>query len=289
MKAIMFPAYLRLDEPRLERRWYGFPFVSTVRGPGGSGLRVWPFYGDTDIPGHERSRYVMWPFHIRTERHIPDWGWEERKINFPVYGSIGGAGRETRTWGVLAHTHTVDRRRGIEATGAPWPLVVRQRPLGEEEYTVWRAFPFYGRSDVGGISSRFWAWPAYRRKIQDQDDFHYERRDAGLVLWRRQEMDSELTDRHQRLYTLFPVLRREEEDGRRFGQTPALADSLLPKNRGVLAMWAPLYAVYRWDTRPNGAQDWNALWGLLAREDGEMVGPWHFDLDRASADGHHDG
>jgi hypothetical protein len=69
------------------------------------------------------------------------------------------------------------------------------------------------------------------------------------------------------------------DDGRRFGQAPALADSLLPKNRGVLESWAPLWALYRWDTRPDGVRDWNVAWGLAAREDGRLRGPWHLDLD----------
>jgi hypothetical protein len=282
--AVMFPAYLRLREPRVERRYYGFPFVSTVGGPDGDGVRVWPFCGDTEVAGRERSRYVLWPFHIRTERLVPGYGWEARRINFPVFGAIDGAGRTTRTWGVLAYTHTVDERRGLEATGSPWPLVVRQRRLGEDAYGVWRAFPVYGRSDVGGVSSRFYAWPSYRRRTQAVDDFHYERRDVGLVLWRRQALDSELTGRHERLLTLFPGLRREQEEGRYFGQVPALADSLMPKNRGVLAMWAPLYGLFRWDTRPDGTRDWNAVWGLVAREEGRLLGPWRLETAPPAAE-----
>ena len=56
-----------------------------------------------------------------------------------------------------------------------------------------------------------------------------------------------------------------------------MLDSLLPKNRGMLEMWAPLYGLYRWDTRPDGARDWNAGWGLLAREDGRLRGPWYLE------------
>jgi hypothetical protein len=110
------------------------------------------------------------------------------------------------------------------------------------------------------------------------DDFHYQRRDVGLVLWRRQEQENESSGRHQRLFTVFPVLRSEQEEWRSFGQAPALVDSLLPRNRGVLAMWAPLYGIVRWDTRPDGARDWNLLWGLVAREDGRLLGPWHLEL-----------
>jgi hypothetical protein len=277
--AIMFPAYLKLTEPDVERRYYPFPFVSTVGGQAGSGLRLFPFWGHTEIAGRQRTSYVLWPFHIRTERLVPGWGWERRRLDLPIFAAIDGAGRRTRTYGLFAYTHTIDERRGIENTGAPWPLVVRQRRLGETDYEVWRALPFYGRSDVQGISSRVYAWPVYRRKFQDVDDFHYARRDVGLVLWRRQELRNESSGRHERLLTLFPVLRSEQAEWRRFGQTPALADSLLPKNRGVLALWAPIYALLRWDTRPDGARDWNLLWGLLAREDGHLIGPVHVGLD----------
>jgi hypothetical protein len=85
--------------------------------------------------------------------------------------------------------------------------------------------------------------------------------------------------------TIFPVLRAEREKWRHFGQAPALADSLLPRNRGVLENWAPLYALVRWDTRPDGARDWNLAWGLMTREARRLGGPWHLDRDRDAPGG----
>jgi hypothetical protein len=275
VQAVMFPAYLRLVEPRLERRFYGFPFVSTVGGTDGQGVRVWPFYGTTEIVGQERTRYVLWPFHIRNERLVPGYGWESRRIDFPVYAAIDGAARRTRAYGVGAYTHTLDYRQGTESVGAPWPLVFRERRLGDTAWRTWRFAPFYGRSDRDGISSRFYAWPVYRRRTQDVDDFHYQRRDVGLVLWRQQSLRNDASGRREDLLTVFPALRAADDNGRLWGQAPAFLDSLLPRNRAVLALWAPLYGLVRWDTRPDGACDWNLLWGLAAREDGRLLGPWH--------------
>jgi hypothetical protein len=149
VRTVMFPAYLRLAEPRVETRWYGFPFVSTIGGVDGSGVRVWPFYGHDEIVGQERTRYVLWPFHIRSTKLVPGYGWEERRLDFPVYGAIDGAGRTTRAWGVLAYAHTVNLRRGTETTAAPWPFVVRERRLGEEDYSprTWTT------STTGGATS----------------------------------------------------------------------------------------------------------------------------------------
>jgi hypothetical protein len=286
VSALLFPAYLRLEEPGIERHFYGFPFVSRVTGARGSGFRLWPVYGETHITGQRHTRYVAWPFHIRSRQLVPGYGWEERRIDLPAFAAIDGAGRRSRSYGLLAYLHTVDERTASESTGAPWPFVVRERGLGEDEYRTWRLFPFYGRSQHGGVSSRFYAWPAYRTKVQDVEDFYYQRRDVGLVLWRQQAVDSRISGRQEQLLTVFPALRSQREDGRRFGQVPALADSLLPRNRGVLALWAPLYGLVRWDTRPDGDQDWNVGWGLVAREDGDLLGPLHLDVDRAeSADG----
>src|ERR687888_398778 len=88
----------------------------------------------------------------------------------------------------------------------------------------------------------------------------------------------ETSGHHEMVTTMFPWLRSEQDDWRAFGQAPALFDSLLPKNRGVVALWAPLYGLVRWDTRPDGARDWNLLFGLAAREDGRLRGPWHLEL-----------
>ena len=256
VQSILFPAYVRVVEPGIDRRFYAFPFVSTLGGALGRGGGVWPF-------------------HIREEVLVPDYGWEERRLDLPVYAAIDGPFRHTRAWGLFAHVHTVDTRRGTESVGAPWPLVVREHRLGEDEDQVWRFWPVYGRSDHDGISSRFWVWPAYRHKIQHVDDFYYERRDVGLILWRQQYVASETTGRREELLTVFPALRAERRNGRAMGQIPALADSLMPKNRGVLRLWAPLYGLVRWRTRTDGAHDWSVLWDLVERSDGQLLGPWH--------------
>ena len=275
VRMIMFPAYLRLSEPEIERRYWAFPFVASYGGPSGRGFHVLPFYGTREIAGVEHSRFVMWPFHIRAERLVPGYGWERRRLDLPFFAAIDGAGRWLRSYGLLAYTHAIDERKGTESFGAPWPLVYRQRRIGDAEWQVWRVFPFYARSDVAGISSRVYAWPIYRQKAQDVEDFHFERRRVLEFLWRHQTLANDTSGHHETLTTMFPWLRDETDDWRHFGQAPAILDSILPKNRGILGLWAPLYAWLRWDTRPDGARDWNLFWGLAAREDGRLLGPWH--------------
>jgi hypothetical protein len=277
MRTVLFPAYLALDEPRVERRFYGFPFVSAVGGRDGRGWRVWPFYGDTAVAGRERERFVLWPFYVESERLAPEYGWERRLLVLPAYGALDGEQRTSRGYGVFAYTHTVDERIGSEAIGNPWPLIFRERRLGEESWRVWRLAPIYGRSDRDGIRSSFWLWPLYRTTDQDDEDFHFHRRDGLLVIWRHQWERDEDTRHSRDLDTVLGLLRSDAHDGRPAGQIPALMDSLVPANRGVLAMWAPLWALVRWDTSAAGRLDWNLLWGLAARERGRLRPPFFID------------
>jgi hypothetical protein len=279
VRTVLFPAYLELDEPQVERRFYGFPFVSTVGGPDGRGWRMWPFYGDTAVAGRERERFILWPFYVESERLVPDYGWERRLLVLPAYAALDGEERTSRGYGLFAYTHTLDERLGSEATGAPWPVVFRERRLGDETWRVWRLAPIYGRSDRDGIRSHFYAWPLYRTTDQDDEDFHFHRRDGLLVVWRHQRERDENTRRSRDLDTLLGVLRSDARDGRPAGQLPALMDSLLPANRGVLAMWAPLWGLFRWDTSPAGNLDWSLLWGLVARERGRLRPPWALDTE----------
>lgn len=282
VETALFPAYLRLTEPRVERRFYGFPFVSTIGGADGRGVRVWPFFGTKEVTGRERTSYVLWPFHVRSEVLVPGYGWERRRVDVPVVAAIDGPVRWSRAYGIVAHVHTIDQRLGSEAVGAPWPFYFRERRIGDEEWRTWRLAPVYGRSDRDGITSHFYAWPAYRTRTQDQGEFHYRRQDALLVFWRHEQQWNDTSGRRIGLTTLFPVLRSDVRDGRAFGQVPALLDSLLPRSLGVRRLWAPLWSVWRWDTAPSGARDWSLLWGLLAREDGRIVGPWRIALDRVT-------
>src|SRR2546428_8031157 len=171
---VTLAACLRLPEPRLERRYYAFPCVATYGGPGGHGFRVLPFYGTREVAGEERSSYVLWPFHIRAERLVSGYGWERRRVDLPFFAAIDGAGRRVRSYGPFAYTHALDERKATESIGAPWPLVFRQRRLGEREWQVWRGFPLYRRGDLAGALSRLLAWAPLPRKTPERVTLHHQ-------------------------------------------------------------------------------------------------------------------
>jgi hypothetical protein len=274
VRAIAFPLYLRLDEPRVSRTFAPFPLVSVVGGEDGGGVHVFPVAGATRIAGRERSGYLVWPFLVGSDRFDPRYGWERRRLFFPFLAYLEGEQRESRAYGLTGYTHTIDRLAGREAEGMPWPLVVRERPLGEESYDVWRVAPFYGRSERDGIERRFYLWPLYRTLVQDDGDFHFRRRDAMLLAWRSEWDWNDATGDTHALTTLVGVLRAERAGARASGQAPAFFDALLPANAGIRALWAPLTAVVTWESGPEGL-DWELLYGLASRRNGVLHGPWY--------------
>lgn len=272
VQTVLFPAYLRLDTPRVERRFYLFPLASTMGGPDGSGGTAFPFYGDTTERDQDHTRWILWPWHIRREHKLLDGGWAIDRVDLPFVASSERPGVHTRGYGLIGLTHTVDERAGTEAIGSPWPLVLRMRRLGEDAWFTWRAAPLYGRTDIDGFSSRFYAWPLYRWRRLTTANSLFERTDVLLLLWRWQH-ERLPSGRNQIVHTLFPLWRAAIDDQRHYGQAPALVDSILPTNRGVLDAWAPLYGLLRWDTGPQGTLDWNLLWGLVTRDQGVWHGP----------------
>jgi hypothetical protein len=277
VRAIAFPLYLALEDADARRTWMPFPLVSIVDGPAARGFAAFPFYGETTIADRESSGFALWPFVTWDDRTTPA-GVERRRVYFPALATIDGPERTTRGYGLVGWIHSIDRRRGTEMIGSPWPLVVRERALGADAYDTWRLFPVYGRASRDGIERRFYLWPAFRTLVQDQETFHFRRRDAMLILWRSERSWDDASGRTQGLSTLVGLWRIDEADGRTYGQVPAPFDSLVPYARGVRALWAPLTALVQWADDERGT-DWSVLFGLVGRRRGRLHGPWYVHRD----------
>ena len=278
VRAIAFPLFVQLEEPRIRRTWAPFPFVSIVDGEDASGLRLFPFWGRTRVGERGDSGFLLWPFVTWDDRPTPDGGVERRRVWFPVLATVDGPDRTVRGWGVAGWLHAVDRRRGTETTGAPWPFVVREGPIGSTAYDVWRVFPLYGRSQGAGTTRRFWLWPAFRTLDQDDETFHFRRRDAMLLAWRSEREWDDATGRSRSLTAVAGLWRSDTLDDRWTGQVPAVVDSIVPRARGVRELWAPLTALVRWDVTPTDAS-WSVLFDLASRRGGRLRGPWYVDDD----------
>ena len=182
---------------------------TTSEGTGYSGL--FPLYGQFfDRFGFDRIRFVLWP--IYAEGRVR--GYREIHVLWPFFRFGWGDGRFVfRFWPFYG----VDRHEGYEVRRFwLWPFVHHRvsrldTPTPERLFYV---LPFYGRRDAGPFHSRFYLFPLYARRWDDDHPEVY-RLDLPWPLYSR-EVDVQGT-RYFRLNPLLSWARGEQVSSWRVG------------------------------------------------------------------------
>ena len=270
-RAIVFPLYLRLEQPLVQRTWKPFPFYERTEGTLGRGYRFWPIYGWEEQGEEKRFTYVLWPFYISSERHFTRPEREHTLVSFPFFSRSDAPNVHSRSYLGPFFTHTVDQSAHTETWGFPWPLWVSQRNLETGERTSLRLAPFYGNSRLGAVQRGFVLWPAYRWQGQEDDAYQYHRNDVLLVLGRKIDELQPQYNRERHLLTMFPLVRATDEDRNTHVSTLSLLDALFPHNRTIARLYAPLWQLYSADRNgSNQPARWSLLWDLVS-SDGEQT------------------
>lgn len=276
IRMILFPLYLKLEEPLFERTWLPFPFYSWVGGAIGRGTRLWPFWGHTLRGGESETEYVGWPFYVRRVEHP---GREDRtttRISWPFFSVIEGPRLVSRSYAFLLviplYTHTVDARTDTEILGFPWPFWIEQweRKTGRRQSL--RLTPLYEERTTAAMRSTFYLWPFYRHKV-GLGDVRYERTDSLLVLY-RDERQGEGANASS-TFALFPVWVDKRSAGGGHAQLLALVDAIFPANEKIRELYAPLYRLYGCDTTA-GETRRDVLWKMWEWGGGKLRPPWYF-------------
>lgn len=273
VRMLLFPLYLRIEQPLYERTWLPFPFLSRVGGRAGDGFRAWPIYGHTVLGADYESRYVGWPFYIRGVEHPGRPDETVTRISWPLFSSLDGPLLHSRSYGFLLilplYTRTIDLKNDTEIQGFPWPAWVRQTDLKTGRRLSLRLMPFYAERRTQTMESAFYLWPFYRRHTGLGSLAGYERRDVLFFLYRDQtegEGDTRLETR-----ALVPLwISRTPGDS----QALTLLDGILPKNETLQRAYAPLYRLYGTNA---GRSD--LLWGMWTWGDGKIRPPWYWSDD----------
>jgi len=180
IQVVAWPFYVGSQRDENVRKTFLWPFFSTSRGGGESGLRLWPFYRHLRIEERYDELNLMWPFY---SRRIPlNESGSENEFYFPFYGWEEGPGISKRTW--------------------LWPFFNRLRQ-DDPQYSHWDApWPFFARG-VGEEQSELRLWPAYRRKTRGDSRRDYE------FFWPFGEAHiREGARQTTRRYRFFPLFRR---------------------------------------------------------------------------------
>ena len=279
VQMIMFPFYLRLQQPLLERTWMPFPFYGRTSGPLGRGYRIWPVYGWEQVGEQRRFRYVMWPFYISYESHFTRPERERRVVSVPFFSRTDSPTLRSRSYAMF-FTHTIDSTAHTDTWGFPWPLWMSQRDLNTGERTSLRIAPFYENSQLGNVHRHFIMWPVFRWETQEEDAYRYSRSDVFLVL-ERSIHEAQLDQNHERrLRTLFPLYRDQADDQNGEFSAPALLDALYPRNPVIERLYAPLWQLYTREQRGAQAPCWSVLWDLISSDGKQLRYPVYWNFER---------
>ncbi len=280
IRMLLFPLYLRIEEPLWRRTWLPFPFFSRVGGTAGEGVRAWPIWGHTRLGAEYESSYVGWPFYIRAVSHPGHESEVTSRISWPLFSTIEGPRIESRSYAFLLvlplYTHTIDRASDTEIEGFPWPFWTVQREISTGRRLSLRLMPFYEDRRTATMHSVFYFWPFYRRREGLGDDAAYRRTDVLFLFYRDQrEGEGEM-----RLHTRVLVPLWVDRDSPRAGdaQAPTLLDGLFPKNEALRLTWAPLYRLYG-SEHHGGETRRDVLWRMWSWGGGKLVPPWYLSFD----------
>lgn len=277
-----FPLYLSVTRNLEVRRWYGFPFLSTINGPRASGTRLWPLAGKWEIDGKESSSYFLWPTWVKSTTIERDGTTQVSRVHWPLYASIDSPSRKHRAWlpllGIPLFSVTEDYDERVRTVSAPWPLVMTQRDLDSGELLTTRLFPFWQTSKREGQHRSFYAWPLLRYRHEQNENGSRQSWSAFFVGGRHvTQKHADDPSAYHEATTVLGLVKDISGHGKRSGHSPALLEALFPFNSKVEVLYSPLWTLVAWQreeiTQP---LDIKLLWGIAGRRNGRWHGPIEF-------------
>lgn len=285
VKAAAFPLYVRTRKNDVVTRNYLAPFFHLRRGDRLRGWQLWPLagwetkgittktnlLGKASLAGGHKKLTIAWPFYLRDRTGIGTETAKDQHALLPFFSSTRSAGRDSFTapW-PIGLTVTQDREKKYREFGLPWPFLVFARGEGKTASRIW---PFFGiASNNKSLTSRFYAWPIYRRRTLETELVEERQTRWGFFLFaekRKTRKDSGTSTIRRDLWPLFTW--RANSEGGRHLQVLAVLEPFFPANETIERHYSPLWAVWRSSQSSDaGERSQSFLWNLWRREtDGE--------------------
>ena len=281
VKAAAFPLYVRTRKKDVVTRNYLSPFFHLRRGDRLRGWQLWPLagwetkgittktniLGEVSLAGGHKKLTIAWPFYLRDRTGIGVKNAKDQHALLPFFISTRSAGRDSFTapW-PIGLTVTQDREKKYRELGLPWPLIVFARGEGKTASRIW---PFFGSaSNNKSLTSRFYAWPIYRRRTLETELVEERQTRWGFFLFtekRKTQKESGTSTFRRDLWPLF-TWRVSSEGGRRL-QVLAVLEPFFPANETIERHYSPLWAVWRSrQSLGTGERSQSFLWNLWRRE-----------------------
>ncbi len=267
----LFPLYVESHRRGATTTSTPWPFIRTTHGAA-HGFALWPLFGWQERPGLSRDEFYLWPLGYNNTQFAssdaPAGTPPSRQFAaLPFYAREQRAGfiSENFLWPFFGYTDRTAPWRYHE-TRYLWPFFVQGRG-GEHSINRWG--PFYSHSVTKGIETFWIGWPLYREKRWTEQGLA---QTQTQFLWRlywsldqRSATNPALapaTIRH--VWPLFSTW--DNGAGRRQVQAFSPFEVFFPGNTKLREVWAPLFALYRYDQRAPGHERHSLLWDLISWE-----------------------
>ncbi|MBI4537024.1 MAG: hypothetical protein HY712_03600 [candidate division NC10 bacterium] len=272
IEIVLFPFYLRSVRSGGERRWFPWPFVSTLRGEDQSGIFFWPLYGQEERKGKYERRYLLWPLFLYERAGLDSDNPEESLAILPFYFSQRSPERDLTVvlWPFFSYQH--DRKRQFEQWEFPWPLFAIARGEGRQMtrflplFTVERRVlreEFLLKQLVSSTTAVL--FPLYVRTVDETASSRTER--VRLLWWLYSDIRETGSDGERRRIDSWPLFRyARDREGRVSFQALALLEAFLPGNELIERNYSPLWSLYTYRRNVAGDQVHSFLWNLVRHE-----------------------
>ncbi|MEN7972696.1 MAG: hypothetical protein ABFR47_02555 [Verrucomicrobiota bacterium] len=254
----LFPVYSRSQVNDVRTTSVFWPIYSRSQGEKVDRLRVWPFYGRTDLRGEYRKKFIAWPFYTSvkyTNDRNPGGGF----ILLPVYGRVKTE-RSDNYWVVppLFRYMTSDEQWIVHA---PWPFI--QLADGTMHKRIF--WPLYGKKSLGTLTRQYFLWPfIWNNKTEYARHTQHRRVVVPFVasesdVVTKKTGEYEVGDVSSRYWKIWPLMSWERKHGNSRFRTLELWP--MRNTPGIERNWAPWWTLYR-RVDTDGEIGHHLLWGL---------------------------
>lgn len=279
IRFVVFPLYSRTEKAGKRIVHAPWPFLRFIGGDSGHhGFEFWPLFGKSAREGDYRRQFYVWPLGYKAETKLSEPVPDVKLGVLPFYARDTGAGyiSETYAWPFFGYTDRTAPYRYHEARYF-WPLFVQAR--GDDRY-VNRWAPFYTHSTIKGTDKTWYAWPIYRDLRWEADGIAQQKQQVLFFLYWSLEQNSLTNPAAAPAYKkhLWPLY-SAWDNGAGQKQVQALSpfEVFFPNNAKVRQLWTPLFALYRYDRKPEATRHsllWNAVtWRRSPTEKEFHAGP----------------
>lgn len=272
---ILFPIFASTLKNPGNNRSYAIlpPFTGWGSGDGGaSWWRFWPFYGNSQLPGHYDRTFAMWPFWHSESNGLNTGSPSNEWMIWPFYGEVdeGAAHSRAVLWPFVGWSWNT--QTGYSATDAPWPFVKIIRGGSGRPYEHTRALPFYAHYHSEEIDSTNYLWPiiwirsehtpGYQRDSTYVVPFFYRsatKKDASAATPGTPVQPFEGSST-----LIWPLYRYDSTDEGTSAET--LYPMPFPRVPGFRENYWPLFSIFSHFDRPGGGTSDRFLLNLFRRE-----------------------